>query len=250
MKKNNLLASLCLISVAFLNNTVYGQDLTSINVGTTLPLYTYEAATKTLTVQMTIRNVGFSNSEEFEVSLVLKNTSTSTEYEIDRVQQSGLSYTQLNNGNTRFIKDWKVDLKEKGQVPSGTYRVIARINDDKKAFETNYANNSENFGSTSFNYTAASTGLIASKDIPTIQVYPNPSAGVFKVELANNGTNNQYNTIIIYNILGEVVRSYSALNGLPNLEIDLSNQANGTYFIAINNGITTRTGKITLQNNP
>jgi hypothetical protein len=248
MKKNNLLASLCLISLAFLNNSLNAQDLTSIKVGTTLPLFTYEASSKILNVQMTIRNIGFSNSEEFDVSLVIKNTITNTEYEIDRVIQSGLSYTQLNNGNTSYIKDWKVDLKDKTQVPSGTYRVIAKINDEKKAFETNYANNNENFGSSSFTYNTSSVGVVESSNKQNIQVYPNPSNGKFNVELGNIERNTQPITVTINNILGEVINTYSVQNGLSNLEINLSNQANGFYFITIKNGSNLYTRKIKIQN--
>ncbi len=248
MKKNNLLASLCLISLAFFNNSLNAQDLTSIKVGTTLPLFTYEASSKILNVQMTIRNVGFSNSEEFDVTLVIKNTSTNTEYEIDKIVQSGLSYTQLNNGNTSYIKDWKVDLKDKAQVPSGTYRVIAKINDEKKAFETNYANNNENFGSSSFTYNTSSVGVIEGSNKQNIQVYPNPSNGKFNVELGNIERNAQPITVTINNILGEVINTYSVQNGLSNLELNLSNQANGFYFITIKNGPNLYTRKIKIQN--
>jgi len=153
----------------------YSQDLTSINVGVTLPTYTFNASTNEITAQMTVRNVGFFNSNAFDVALFLKNVNTNTEYEIDRVNQSGLSYNQLNNANTLYITNWVVDLDSEPQVPLGTYRLIAKINDNQNATETNYTNNNELFGNKNFSYTSSSVGLKENLKQSSVSVYPNPT---------------------------------------------------------------------------
>lgn len=246
MKTKNLLPALCFSAIALCHNPLNAQDLTSINVGTTLPKFTYDASTRNITVQMTIRNIGYFNSDAFDVSLFLINTSNNTQIEIDRTNQSGLSYNQLNNANTLYITDWNVSLKEISQVTSGTYRVEARINDNKNATETNYANNTEKFGNSSFSYAAPGVGLAENKVPTSFQVWPNPSHGIFNLNLANN---HHAQSLEIYNMLGEKIYATN-LSLLQNtLTIDLSQQAAGNYIVKLIEPQTFSTCKIVLQHN-
>jgi PKD repeat protein len=77
--------------------------------------------------------------------------------------------------------------------------------------------------------------------------YPNPSVGVFTLQLLNASLTKAQ--ISISNILGEVV--YSSQEQLSNntltKEIDLQNLANGAYFMQVNMGNATKTQKIIIN---
>jgi hypothetical protein len=70
-----------------------------------------------------------------------------------------------------------------------------------------------------------------------VKVYPNPSNGIFTVQIANN-YNNQ---IEVYNMLGEKV--YSAKQTAKNTLIDLSGKSKGVYFYSV----STETGSLISQ---
>ena len=229
LSKTTLGASLLVCS------TMHAQDLISLNVGTTLPSYTYAPTTKEITAQMTVRNVGFFNSNAFDVALFLRNINTSTEYEIDRTNFSGLSYNQLGNANTLYITNWIVDLDDKPQVPGGTYRVIARINDNQNAYETNYTNNQENFGNLSLVYTQASVGIKENNGSLNSTIFPNPTNGIFRIEFAEEKSINTEALVEIYTITGEKVYSLSTSASPSLLEFDLSDHAKGIYFVKTTN---------------
>jgi beta-lactamase class D len=72
-----------------------------------------------------------------------------------------------------------------------------------------------------------------------ILIYPNPSNGIFRLEL--KGELAQDYTCEIFNLQGQRVYQNSLINVQ---EIDLSNQANGMYFLRFSNGESTFTKKI------
>jgi len=76
-------------------------------------------------------------------------------------------------------------------------------------------------------------------------VYPNPSSDIFNIDLTN--VEQQFNEVIIYNILGEKVFSTSILHKELNI-INLSNLSNG-YYLARLTGETTDTTTIKLIKN-
>jgi len=231
------------ISTLF-GQTIKGQDLVSINVGTTLPKITYNTTTSELTVQMTIRNTGFFNSTEFDVALFLKNVNTNQEIEIDRTSQSGLSYTQANNANTLQITNWKVKLENKSQVPSGDYRVIAKINDNKNATESNYNNNNENFGNESFKYEKSTTSIASLFEQKSFTIYPNPSTGFINLALDNSLKNDKNATIEIFNAIGSKVQHVLVSDAQK--PIDLTSFAKGVYYVKITSDNKKYTQKISI----
>ena len=78
----------------------------------------------------------------------------------------------------------------------------------------------------------------------TASVYPNPSNGRFQLSVNNiDLTLNSY--VEIYNIVGEQVFQSAIIN--PRLDIDLSDQSKGIYFIKIVNGQTILTRKTVIQ---
>lgn len=85
-------------------------------------------------------------------------------------------------------------------------------------------------------------GIAESQLASDVKVYPNPSTGVFNVELLNN----QDVTVSVINALGQDVTGALKMNS-PVQQIDLSNQANGTYMIMIKNGSATVSKVITIN---
>ena len=69
-------------------------------------------------------------------------------------------------------------------------------------------------------------------------IYPNPSSGMFKIELFSN--KNEIIDLQIINMLGETVYNKSYVNSSNinhNEKVDLSNQANGIYLLKINTSV-------------
>ncbi len=71
-----------------------------------------------------------------------------------------------------------------------------------------------------------------------ISIYPNPSNGVFNVEIQDNFD------VTITDISGRVI---SKIDNFNNTKIDLSTQTNGVYFIKFQNNETVKTVKIIKQ---
>jgi len=73
----------------------------------------------------------------------------------------------------------------------------------------------------------------------SITAYPNPSStGIFTIELQNENGQLAGGTIEVYNMLGEIAYQ-SAIDlqtGNANMTVDLSNQPNGIYFLAVTAG--------------
>ncbi len=70
-----------------------------------------------------------------------------------------------------------------------------------------------------------------------VLVYPNPNNGLFKVELPSSlpSTPIRQQKITICNVMGQVVYISTPLNE-QSIEIDLSKQPNGIYFLKVENG--------------
>lgn len=73
----------------------------------------------------------------------------------------------------------------------------------------------------------------------SIQVYPNPSSGELTISLPGSA---KATDVSIYNVVGETVYKMDATNSNKTLNVDLSNQPNGMYFINVKTGsvVTTR----------
>ena len=88
------------------------------------------------------------------------------------------------------------------------------------------------------------TAITSHSQESSISVYPNPSTnGVFTV---NTGNLTGKTVVTVYNIIGKVVFS-KELDATAKSTIDLSNEANGSYFVHIKNNIENSTKKITIN---
>jgi hypothetical protein len=92
----------------------------------------------------------------------------------------------------------------------------------------------------------AATGIKTNAQVITqVTLYPNPSAGLFTLQLNNISANVSTAQITVTNVLGEVI--YSSQEQISNnslsKEIDLQNAANGAYFMKISIGNKTYTNK-------
>ncbi len=95
---------------------------------------------------------------------------------------------------------------------------------------------------TSACYTISSLGINENQLISDINIYPNPSNGVFQINNMNTTVVNNIK-IEVYNLQGErVFYSEKTIS-----RIDLSNQSNGMYFLKIYDGYTILTKKLIIQ---
>lgn len=77
-----------------------------------------------------------------------------------------------------------------------------------------------------------------------ILIYPNPTRGNLKVEFTGaNGTEQPY--VQLYSITGSLIYSSRATNNL--VQVDLSDQPNGTYILNVIEGSLSTTWKIIKQ---
>lgn len=88
------------------------------------------------------------------------------------------------------------------------------------------------------------TGLVDGKTSGTaVEVYPNPTNGVFHVKVSTVSANTSVN---VYNALGKLVKSQ--IVSTDNITVDMQNEASGIYFVNINeNNKTVYTTKIVKQ---
>jgi len=88
------------------------------------------------------------------------------------------------------------------------------------------------------------TSITGFSEASAISVYPNPSAnGLLTVDL---GSYTGKKVITVYNIIGKIIFSKEINSSLKNEKIDLSNEANGSYFVNIKNDKENSTKKITI----
>ncbi len=94
------------------------------------------------------------------------------------------------------------------------------------------------------NVTVVGAGATAIEDKSfdnPVSVYPNPSSGVVNIDLGNIS-----NTVSVdvYNITGQLLKTVN--NITSNTSIDLSDLAQGHYFVKVNNGVSSITKKVVI----
>ena len=81
------------------------------------------------------------------------------------------------------------------------------------------------------------SGLVVVKDVVDISVYPNPAKDVLNIMISSS--NKEDVEFIIYDAIGQVVYRNKVVteNGNNLFNVDLSNKADGIYFIKFNNSV-------------
>lgn len=114
-------------------------------------------------------------------------------------------------------------------MSSGVYTVVVTNSDGCEATSAPY-----NFVLTSIANTATKNEL---------SLYPNPSNGSFTIDL---GQTNKKVSVTIYNVVGKIISQYEYDN-ISKPFIDISNQANGSYFVKIKTDNQTITKKVVVN---
>lgn len=99
-----------------------------------------------------------------------------------------------------------------------------------------------NFGGTVFKLTGVA-GITESKNVSSINIYPNPSSGMFFID--NKEKNATGYNLSVYNVLGECIR-HTYNNSMCNV-IDLTAQPRGIYFLQLQTVHGIQTVKLILQ---
>lgn len=90
--------------------------------------------------------------------------------------------------------------------------------------------------------TVSSVGIDEDVQGQSLKVYPNPTNGLFTIEWLNNGT--QTVDLSIINVTGKIIGEWSFKN---RIEMDLSKQAKGIYYIRISTSETIITKRLVIQ---
>lgn len=101
--------------------------------------------------------------------------------------------------------------------------------------------NVEGCSATSAVYNYVVTSIESNQTTAVLTIYPNPSNGIITIT-ANNTIDA---TVFVYNVLGKLIAT-KQLNGISSNTIDLSAQANGSYFVVFKTDKETITKKITI----
>ena len=159
------------------------------------------------------------------------------------------------------IWNWGDGTVTSGLYPSHTYSVAANYHICVTVFSACgdtavFCQNDSLYRTTNntiirVNVQDATTGIKAqvAEQALSALVYPNPSTGVFTLQLTGASSESARAQVNISNILGEII--YSTQESLTNKsltkEIDLQNMANGAYFMQISIGGKTKTQKIIIN---
>ena len=88
-----------------------------------------------------------------------------------------------------------------------------------------------------------STGIGDELVLNSVKLYPNPSNGLFTLEL--NNSNNEEFIVEIYNVIGKIVYTAKISDNLT--DINITEMSAGIYYVSINNGVNRKVSKIMIQ---
>ncbi len=156
-------------------------------------------------------NCGSSSSQTLNTSVTIVNNAVSQSGASLTANASGAGYQWINcSGNTIIIGQTNQSY---APAVNGNYAVVVTQNGCSDT-------------SACYNVFSTEAGSSASL-LSEVIIYPNPSTGVFRVDLNSNGKT----SIQIYNVLGKLV--YSKETGLVSTIINLSSLAQGIYSLKV-----------------
>ncbi|MBK6987857.1 MAG: M6 family metalloprotease domain-containing protein [Bacteroidetes bacterium] len=88
------------------------------------------------------------------------------------------------------------------------------------------------------------TGINSANQLNTVEIYPNPSKGLFNIRLNSN----EKVTVTVTDMLGKIIATRVNTNQ-SNFALDLSEYSNGTYFLKFQSDLGTRTERIVVSSN-
>lgn len=153
---------------------------------------------------------------------------------------AGASTVELSSGSSSdFIAGYSVDFLPGFHAYPGSYvHAFISSGDDYCNAASAVLAETDSYKSTTFNLTDVK---IETPDLsPVMKIYPNPTTGIFTVEMKNLAINGK---MTVSNILGEVILQTDYVN-VENVRFDLSGFKNGFYILQVNDGKTILTQKL------
>lgn len=129
-----------------------------------------------------------------------------------------------------------------GITDNGGFDIYGRFETSWNSFPTNNARrlsfwlDPSNSNVMSLEGSYAANLSVASQDTFKVNVYPNPSSGLFTVGLDNNAA------YTVYNLAGQVIQK-GTFAGVEN-QLNIANAANGLYFLEVVSGVNRETIKL------
>jgi hypothetical protein len=141
---------------------------------------------------------------------------------------SGLSYQWMNCQDNTVI----ISATMQNYTPSANGQFAVIVSDTSGCIDTSSC------------ITVTSVGVEETVALNEMSVYPNPNNGLFTVSIPNADYNEM--TIEVVSIDGKVIYSdkFSNVSGTFTNEIDMTNAANGTYFLRVTADGTTTVVKV------
>jgi hypothetical protein len=150
----------------------------------------------------------------------------------------------LSGSSVDFIAGNSILLEPGFHANSGSYvHAYISSNGEYCGFASSSPVFSESYKSMVINTTEAIIENPACNKEPGLKVFPNPTTGIFTVEMINLESKGN---ITISNVLGEVV-SRTFYTSIGNVRFDLSSFGKGLYFIQVNDGKSIVTQKMLVQ---
>ena len=196
-----------------------------LGTSTTNSIITSSNSTSGNIVVVANNSCGSSAMQTLAVVVNVADTTVSQTGTTLTANATGATYQWINcNGNTIISGQTSQSFTAN---TNGSYAVIITKN---------------SCSDTSSCHTVGSVGIIENQSLSNINIYPNPSNGIFNFNNLNNSLVNNIK-IEVYNIQGE--RVYQSEKIIS--KIDLSNQSKGMYFMKIIEGNSIITKKILIQ---
>jgi Secretion system C-terminal sorting domain/PKD domain len=152
----------------------------------------------------------------------------------DATDMCKINFTDISQGNpntwTWVFGDGATST---AQNPTHTYATPGGLKNVSLVVSNVYGSNS----SPTKKVAACIPAGINDVTVNPISIYPNPTSGNVMINL--EGVNASNSVITIENAIGQTVSTTTNKNGLSKINLDLSSQANGVYFIKVqtNSGV-------------
>jgi hypothetical protein len=174
-------------------------------------------------------NIAIGPAEDLTVFPAVKNNGPddANNYADISVTVSGTEVDNYSNNLTDLLNGETTPLSESGSIITAELMDLAGLTGNFDVCLTVSYNGTDNVtANNTICVTVTRTTDISTIMTDIISIYPNPANNLITVNNAEN------ENIVVLNMLGEVVANID--NASSNQTIDISNLANGSYFIRVN----------------